>query len=754
MKNFVAKLKGLDYKQLVLEHGEKFVLGVVIVLVLVALGGTKWGRYERMPEEFDQKVNAGTSNLAASKWPDEKRQEVESVKVVSVAVDQLLSEVSVNKFEYATPMDHPIYKKKEKIKEPRWLAVQDLIVDDGRVIIRERPEGPAGGDQTQLADAGNPQPAANPGTAPPGGNGNAPRIQPGAGNNGPVGPVAAGNKGLGPVAGQGPVGLGGGGEMTELSDTAQVNARGLRYIAVRGVFPMKEQTDQLARAMNESVPARAGQLIEFLDFVLERQTAVAGPDPWSGKWEKVDMQVALDILRKVDDFDIDKVDTSLTDAVFTAPLPLRVAGFWGSHATHPRIKTLTAEQAEQQALLIQKVVEAQQNADSAQGAAKGGFAARQHDVRSIRQNMSQDRALMVEQSAQKAYGSNDYQSFNPNLTGMPAQNRQMSMSGSQLAAAGRLLLFRYLDFDVEPGNAYRYRVQLILKNPNYERSIVDLVDPASAAGETRKTPVSAPSSAIYVRDDTKFFLTKIKPANGRNDASATIDVFQWSAETGMTMYTEEKLKDLEAGQFVAAFTHVETKTRGRGANAKTTTTVKGGLELEVLRPANETFKVEPNVNFVTSDTLVDIASGYKLNPSDHADLNLQSDDSRRATATRPVSVASQAVIVDKFGNLAALDDSSLSKSEWAMAKARLNAERTPWSFLKEKNSEGGDEKSELDALAEQFGQGGEAGGKKKPPRRSRRANPLRRNGQSPSMQPGGLPNGYPGGGAGGAIPGS
>ena len=752
MKDVVAKLKGLDYKQLVLDHGEKFVLGVVVVLVIVCLGETKWKRYERMPEEFDQQVSLETANLAASKWPDEKRQKIESVKVVSVAVEQLLSEVSVDRFGYRTPMDHPIYKKKEKIKEPKYRAVQDLIVHEGRLIFRERPEGPVTVNQTPLADAGNVNPTANPNTAPPGGGQNAPRTRPGAANNAPIGP-AAGDKGLGPVAGQSPVGLGGVDE-EELGDTVQVKARALRYNAVRGVFPNKEQIDQYARAMNESVPARAGQLIVFWDFVLERKTAIAGPDPWAGKWEKVDIQVALDILDKVDDFDIDKVDASLTDAVFTAPLPLRVAGYWGSHATHPRIKTLTEEQAEQQALLIQKTVEAQQKANSSQGDRKNGFAGRQHDVRSIRQNMTQDRAIMVERAAQKAYGAEGYQSFTGDMAG--GQNRQLSMDGAKLASAGRLLLFRYLDFDIEPGNAYRYRVQLVLKNPNYERSIVDLVDPSSAAGETRKTPFSAPSTAVYVKNDTKFFLTKIKRASGRNNASATIDVFQWSAETGTTMYTEEKLKDLEAGEFIAAFTREETKTIGRGANKEVTTKVKGGLELEVLRPANETFKVEPNVNFVTQNTLVDIATGYALNPGDHADLKLQPTDSKRirTASQRPVWVASQAVIVDKFGNLAALDNSSSSQDAWTTAKNRLSSERTPWNFLKERNKEDDAEIDELGALAEQFGDEGAGGKKKKKSRRSRRSNPLRRTGQTPSLQPGGLPSNYPGAGAPGRRGGS
>ena len=66
MKNFVAKLKGLNYKQLVVDHGEKGLLGFVGFLVLIFLVGTSWSRYDKLPEEFTKKVKQGEDNIQAS----------------------------------------------------------------------------------------------------------------------------------------------------------------------------------------------------------------------------------------------------------------------------------------------------------------------------------------------------------------------------------------------------------------------------------------------------------------------------------------------------------------------------------------------------------------------------------------------------------------------------------------------------------------------------------------------------------------
>ena len=57
------------------------------------------------------------------------------------------------------------------------------------------------------------------------------------------------------------------------------------------------------------------------------------------------------------------------------------------------------------------------------------------------------------------------------------------------------LLFRYLDFDIEPGTYYRYRVRLKIANPLYDSQTTN---PFLSAGETRATPWSRPSPSVFV----------------------------------------------------------------------------------------------------------------------------------------------------------------------------------------------------------------------------------------------------------------
>ncbi len=59
-------------------------------------------------------------------------------------------------------------------------------------------------------------------------------------------------------------------------------------------------------------------------------------------------------------------------------------------------------------------------------------------------------------------------------------------------------LFRFIDFSAQPGKAYRYRVQLIVSNPNSNLPEKILVDPKEGKGAYKTSPWSAPSARIAV----------------------------------------------------------------------------------------------------------------------------------------------------------------------------------------------------------------------------------------------------------------
>ena len=71
--------------------------------------------------------------------------------------------------------------------------------------------------------------------------------------------------------------------------------------------------------------------------------------------------------------------------------------------------------------------------------------------------------------------------------GMPGTRMRASDMQERLTAVGRLYLFRFLDFQVEPGMAYRYRVKMVLRNPNFKRAYDEVENEAFTKKETCET---------------------------------------------------------------------------------------------------------------------------------------------------------------------------------------------------------------------------------------------------------------------------
>lgn len=353
-----------------------------------------------------------------------------------------------------------------------------------------------------------------------------------------------------------------------------LNGQGYHFVSVRAVFPLRDQIMKYADAIHKSYQFAARDF-DIIDFDLERQTAQPGPDPWTGSWERVDKQDAFDVLEKSAGYDAEVVNGMITNAVITMPLPMRITGEWRRQATHPQIEKFEltdaqiATEVEMQRKLLGEAVNQKKEMDSAVNKRRG-FAGLVIDSRQLSSDM---------------FGGDMYSSTMPG--GMGAMGMGMgggAMSGmeasamggpgggargtrtnvqqnpiekliadmtkgssnkteeekrirewiqSQVTAEGELLLFRYLDFNVEPGKTYRYRVRLILKNPNFGKRIADAGGvPHVVEGETRETPWSPVTAPVTVEDDVKYFLTEVREQSGRILPSVKFDVFEWNASFG------------------------------------------------------------------------------------------------------------------------------------------------------------------------------------------------------------------------------
>lgn len=685
MKNLLAKLKGLNYKQTAIDHGEKLLLGVIGLFVLMCLAGTSWSRYDKQPKEFQDKVEAGERNIQNSAWTVEEQNKYKPLDIMQ-AVQTLQSPLEVARYEYSTDWFWPMYPTSIKVPEPKWLALMEPVADFGKAVIVELPPEQVHS-PTMLAEvegATSKKPVTDDDDEFAVRKPNTDATGRGAAGIGVAAPMddAAGINSTPPATGEYKAMMGGAGGMESMMGASglAINARGNRFISVRAVFPLGKQLDELEKAMHEN-RQKVAEAVNFVDFEVERQVAQPGDQPWSGPWEKVDLQATLDLLDKIE-FDTDLVDSAYTDNVFTMPLPRRVVGRWNKWASHPLIKVMTDEQAELNAQLNARLVEEAANKKLEDKTAKKGFASRVHDARGLRgqmMGMGQMGSMMAGLSNMMKQG--EMQAFNPNFgtdqlaSAMPGFTEQVNQTGN--GRMSRYLLFRYFDFQITPGNAYRYRVRLKLLNPNFRRPVEELVDESIAAGELRETPWSEPTPPAIVPEEQRMFLAKTDKARPDTGLpSATIDVYQWFSEAGTTIAA--KVEKLQLGQFI-------------GGPCKDT---------EVYRPAKDTLDKE-EVPVFTGSLLADVvpapvAAGFDL--VEHADLKL--DDKKLKQWT----TADKALVVDRYGQMAILDSKSATEERQTAESIVENERRGIRARLKERPATTEDPSGDLGGLVS--GEGG------------------------------------------------
>ena len=717
----MSKIKGKNFKEMILGHGEKIVLGCVVLFVLTTVVSARWGTYQKQPIEFDQAVKAQDAAFASSVFPAEQRAEMDA-PLADGLVDHVL-DGKTGSYEYSTPWVVSMYKQKEKRKEPTYSAIEDLVADAGKLLLQLSPEVPTDQNGGQLivkvddgADGDNSTSAtpAIPGVAPPRVDG--PRAAQGGGALGASSgsdPASGGSYGVAPPLGdsygEAPPMEGesemfaGSGYPGARGMGSNLEARGARFVSIRGVLPHKSLIQSYRKALNAETAQEAAQQIEFWDFELQRKAAIPGAaDEWSAEWEPVDIEVAVQLLNRTD-FDVDVISEEYRDAVFTMPLPYRVTGAWDSSvstdgkrvlASHPRIKhLLTEKEKEEQEARAAALIRAAEEARTLKTEQKGGFGQVQHNTRSLQSAMggsSEMRASFGEHyssmmgmsegegegtTGSSGYASGGYNSYG-NTSGMGAGGAFGRMT---VVATPDLLLFRFFDFSVVPGNKYVYRVRLKLLNPNYDRDIAELDDPAFREGQFRFTPWSEMSNPAVVQDETELFLARVDDKRG-----VDLDVYQWMTETGT--YVKGPFKKLQRGDRIAAVGTEDS--RGN---------MTGQLETDVLRPVNMTFATE-QIDYVTNNTLVDFQHLSVMSPEDHPDLDL---GGRRLKLSRD-----EALTMNQFGELVMLD-SSAQDARYKAIEARQQQQESLWSHLK--NAAGPAATSGgIESLLDSYGGSGEA----------------------------------------------
>lgn len=674
--------KGFDAKAFLVNHTEKLVLGAAGLMVAGFLVSSQWKSYPGTPAEIVDKVSSGEKALASHSWPEEERDKytlTQDKAPKQIVKELLLTPMLVSQYELSTRFTTTPWQGKEPLREPALLALEDAIADAGKVLI-ERPIDPeAEKVESEDSKAEPGEPTENPATPaeddefstgrPLAGGG-----LPGGGLEGTSGAIPGALPGAGYVP---PVDNSGGSPSMEMiygglsgmssemggSVATNRNAQGYYFASVRAVFPLKEQIRRFQEATNAKTFDMAAMNFEVIDFNLERQEQVDKAGTWSD-WQSVDIQAAVDVLDESMPPEPDVVTGTVTNNVITMPLPPRIYGGWKKVASHPRIESfeLSEEQIqmeiEYQSKVLEQLKEANKGGEAKPRREKGGFSSRVGDTR----------ALQSELFGGSAYGSGGSSYASPSMMGggMTSANYMSSSPGSAMMGSpmgrppargpagkkqedplqkllstvdndergkalrdyiqtrvrvdGELLLFRYIDFAVEPGKTYRYRVRLVLNNPNYGRLPSEANgQPVVVEGETRTTEWSNPTKPVTIERDVYYFVKDVDAKRGKTRVS----VFQWDTKLGTTVNAD---LDLYPGQHVA-----------------------GSVKARVIDPAKNTDEEKP-YSFKSSDVFVDNHADMALDRTLHKDLKIPPG------STNEAQLPEELLVVDSnTGELAVID---------------------------------------------------------------------------------------------------
>jgi hypothetical protein len=332
--------------------------------------------------------------------------------------------------------------------------------------------------------------------------------------------------------------------------------RGYPFTSVRGVFRHSDQLDRFAEA-GRMTRSAASAILQLIDFECQRQQLTAAGE-WTD-WAAIDTQIFRDVINGSAGLSPDIISPQVTDSAITCPLPQRLTGQWNSSAVHPRLADFV---------------------------------------------MSEDE-LLRELDFQQAWNAAKAWTLPPGeaagriLQEVPADLREvltLDWITERLQASGDVRLFRYLDFDVVPGATYRYRVRLVLTNPNYQQPVERAADPAVVAGEIRITPWSEPTQPVYVEELTRYFLNDVIHSEDGTPSAALMQLFQYDPQLGTMVSGAVRV---DAGQLIG----------GTLDDARTIDAASGEIRVGEYR-------------FSTQDVLLDVIPAPEFDADVHPDLQL------------------------------------------------------------------------------------------------------------------------------------
>lgn len=166
-------------------------------------------------------------------------------------------------------------------------------------------------------------------------------------------------------------------------------------------------------------------------------------------------------------------------------------------------------------------------------------------------------------------------------------------------------LFRFFDYNVEPGKSYQYRVKLLLVNPNYKLEDKHVLNREITQKPYLETPISESSNWITVPTDARVLMTGV--SQGRDVGVSLMSVYFDMKDSTEWVYEASRVAKGSMANFE--------RRSGRAAApaAPALSDMMSGEEMGMTirptkKPAAETRQAEFNSNVC----VMDIFGGYRL----------------------------------------------------------------------------------------------------------------------------------------------
>ena len=514
---FKLKVNKDTFVNLFLYQSGPMILGVgAIVFLLLCWGAMGRESYEKTPQDLLSAAQRADDHIEQTK-PDEI--DIAPPPDYEAWVEKNSDPIRVDAYALQTPWDNKIFRQKVKRTEPKLLTVRELrgTASVGAVAMRDEQEQPGGATGRR---------GAGPGGAGPG-------MMPGGMEGGMAGGMGSSQQG-----------------------------KGQRWIVLTGLVPVSEQEKAFDECFQEALNYNPNRdYPEYMYYDVERARVNPNNPGEELKWQKVDLKKMLEVRRYWMSMTQPRVLQIYRHERLTFSLPPLVGRNWDESIAHvPDIPLAeneeftpaeTEEAEEGKAEETEKAAEGEEDPFGRFSRRRGGMGGM-----GMGPGMGMEGGGMRGGGRRRSRGGMGGMGMGPGMEGgmgMPGGEGGMmgpgmgpGMEGGMGMGMGGMYqketpyyLYRFFDFDVEPGAHYRYRVRLALLNPNYELEPKYLQSPDLAKDSYIKSEWSEPSEIVSVPLDDRLMLASVNAGRRPSDEpKATLFAVHWDKETGQEIFKE------------------------------------------------------------------------------------------------------------------------------------------------------------------------------------------------------------------------